>query len=180
MLVGNGQGKQHRTRHPFSKTTPVQVYDQDWCILLWRISMEGKSKCKKCGRVLKSAISIARGMGPICAGVSSTSRKRFTSRSKNNTGAAYAGVEANHAQTPLFPGDLPSKRLNKRELFRKRRQERRRLFETHLPFQCGLVLPARKPLVYTPLENGFWQENPSGRVISHERLQQYLQRYRFI
>jgi hypothetical protein len=30
------------------------------------------------------------------------------------------------------------------------------------------------------LEDGSWQENPSGRVISHERLQQYLVRYRFI
>ena len=142
--------------------------------------MEGKPKCKKCGRVLKSAISIARGMGPICAGVGSTSRKRFTSRSKKNTGVAYSSVGPSHVQTPLFSGDLPSKRLTKRELYRRRREERRRLFETRLPFQCGVVLPARKPLVYTPLKDGSWQENPSGRVISHERLQQYLVRYRFI
>jgi hypothetical protein len=83
-------------------------------------------------------------------------------------------------QAPLFPGELPKKRLSKRELVRRRKEERRRLFETRLPFQCGLVLPAKKTLVYTPLEDGSWQENPSGRVISHERLQQYLVRYRFI
>ena len=142
--------------------------------------MEGKPKCKKCGRVLKSAISIARGMGPICAGVSSTSRKRFSSRSKKNVGMANTSVEPSRLQPHLFLGDLPSKRLNKRETYRRRREERRRLFETRLPFQCGLVLPARKLLVYTPLEDGSWQEYPSGRAISHERLQQYLVKYRFI
>jgi hypothetical protein len=83
-------------------------------------------------------------------------------------------------QAPLFTGELPKKPLNKKELFRRRREERRQLFETRMPFQCGLVLPARKPLVYTPLEDGSWQENYSGRVISHERLQQYLVRFRFI
>jgi hypothetical protein len=40
--------------------------------------------------------------------------------------------------------------------------------------------PKRKPLVYTPLDDGTWRENPSGRVVSHERLQEYLTRYRFI
>ena len=142
--------------------------------------MEGKQKCKKCGRVLKSAISIARGMGPICAGVSSPSRRRFSSRGGRNSSRTYADVNPNQLQTILFSGDLPTKGLSKRELHRRRREERRRLFETRSPFQCGVILPKRKPLVYTPLENGSWQENPSGRVISHERLQQYLVRYQFI
>ena len=39
-----------------------------WCILFRRITMEGKPRCKKCGRVLKSPASIARGMGSKCAG----------------------------------------------------------------------------------------------------------------
>ena len=142
--------------------------------------METKIKCKKCGRVLKSAISIARGMGPICAGISSTSRKRFINKSIKNTGVANSSVRPGHTHTPMFSGDLPSKRLSKRELHRRRKEERRRLFETRLPFQCGVVLPKRMPLVYTPLKDGSWQENPSGRVISHERLQQYLLRYSFI
>jgi hypothetical protein len=83
-------------------------------------------------------------------------------------------------QAPLFPGELPKKQLSKKEMFRWRRDERRRLFETREPFQCGVLLPKRKPLVYTPLEDGQWQENPSGRLISHERLQEYLVKYRFI
>jgi hypothetical protein len=93
---------------------------------------------------------------------------------------AYADTAPTQVQAPLFPGELPKKRISKQELFRRRRDERRKLFETRLPFQCGVVLPKRKPLVYTPLEDGSWQENPSGRVISHERLQYYLTRYRFI
>ncbi|MEP0805620.1 MAG: hypothetical protein HRF47_09030 [Chloroflexota bacterium] len=80
----------------------------------------------------------------------------------------------------LLPGELPAKPLSKREQYRRRREERRRMFEMREAFQCGLLLPQRKPLVYVPLKDGNWMENPSGRVISHERLQEYLRRYRFI
>ena len=142
--------------------------------------MDKQPKCKKCGRRLKSPMSIARGMGPKCAGITATSGKSVRIRSRPTSGAAYTEIIPSHMQAPLFPGELPKKQLGKRELFRWRREERRRLFETREPFQCGMVLPKRKPLVYIPLEDGSWQENPSGRVISHERLQQYLVRYRFI
>lgn len=142
--------------------------------------MDKQPKCKKCGRRLKSPMSIARGMGPKCAGITATSGNSVRIRSRPTSGAAYTEIIPSHMQAPLFPGELPKKQLGKRELFRWRREERRRLFETREPFQCGVVLPKRKPLVYTPLEDGSWQENPSGRVISHERLQQYLVRYRFI
>jgi len=142
--------------------------------------MEKQPRCKKCGRRLKSPLSVARGMGPKCAGITSTSGKSVRVRSKQSHGVAYSDKAPSQEQAPLFPGELPKKHLSKRELVRRRREERRRLFETRLPFQCGLVLPARKPLVYTPLEDGSWQENHSGRVISHERLQQYLVKYRFI
>ena len=142
--------------------------------------MEENPRCKKCGRVLKSPISIARGMGPKCAGVSSTPGKSVRARFKRSSGRAYQSVGPNLMQTTLFPGDLPTKRLSKRELYRRRREERRRSFEMRVPFQCGMLLPKRKPLVYTPLDDGNWKENPGGRVISHERLQEYLMRYRFI
>ena len=142
--------------------------------------MDKQPKCKKCGRRLKSPMSIARGMGPKCAGVTSTSGRSVRVQSKPSSGAAYSDKAPSQVQAPLLPGELPRKQLSKRELVRRRREERRRLFETRLPFQCGLVLPAKKPLVYTPLEDGSWQENHSGRVISHERLQDYLKRYQFI
>jgi hypothetical protein len=142
--------------------------------------MEKQPGCKKCGRLLKSPMSIARGMGPKCAGVTATSGKSVHARIKQSSGKAYFSVVSNHVQSPLFPNDLPKKRLSKREVYRRRREERRRLFETRESFQCGVLLPKRKPLVYIPLEDGTWKENPTGRVISHERLQEYLTHYRFI
>ena len=150
------------------------------CILNWRITMEENPRCKKCGRILKSPESIARGMGPKCAGVSATSGRSIHVRVKRSSGTAYQSLGSNQAQAALFPGDLPTKRLSNTELYRRRREERRRSFETRKPFQCGMLLPKRKPLVYMPLDDGSWKENPSGRVISHERLQEYLRRYRFI
>lgn len=142
--------------------------------------MEKQPKCKKCGRRLKSPLSIARGIGPKCAGITSTSGRSVHVQGRPRNRVVYSDKVSSHVQTSLFSGEQPKKRPNKRELVRQRREERRRLFETRLPFQCGLVLPARKPLVYTPLDDGSWQENHSGRVISHERLQQYLVKYRFI
>jgi hypothetical protein len=142
--------------------------------------MEKQPRCKKCGRRLKSPLSIAIGMGLKCAGIKSNSGRSVHVRSKPSSRTTYSDKPLAQMQAPLFTGELPKKGLSKRELFRRRREERRRLFETRLPFQCGLVLPARKPLVYIPLEDGSWREDYSGRVISHERLQQYLVRYRFI
>ena len=142
--------------------------------------MEKQARCKKCGRRLKSPLSIAIGMGPKCAGIKSTPARRVRVQSKPSSRTAYSDKTLIQVQAPLFTGELPKKGLNKRDLFRRRREERRRLFETRLPFQCGLVLPARKQLAYTPMEDGSWREDYSGRVISHERLQQYLVRFRFI
>lgn len=142
--------------------------------------MEKQARCKKCGRRLKSPLSIAIGLGPKCAGIKSTSVKSVRVQSKPGSRMAYSDKALAQVQAPLFTGELPKKRLSKRELFRRLREERRRLFETRLPFQCGLVLPARKPLVYIPLEDGLWREDYSGRVISHERLQQYLVKFQFI
>ena len=144
------------------------------------VMMEKQARCKKCGRRLKSPLSIAIGMGPKCAGIKPASARRVRVQSKPSSRTAYSDKTLVQVQAPLFTGELPKKGLSKRELFRRRREERRRLFETRLPFQCGMVMPARKPLVYTPLEDGSWREGYSGRVISHERLQQYLVRFRFI
>jgi uncharacterized protein DUF6011 len=142
--------------------------------------MDKQPKCKKCGRQLKSPTSVARGMGSKCAGITITSGKSVRVRSRPSSGVAFTEIGPSHMQALLFPGELPKKRLSKRELFRRRKDERRRLFEAREPFQCGMVLPKRKPLVYTPLEDGTWKENPSGRVISHDRLQKYLKQYQFI
>ncbi len=142
--------------------------------------MEGRPRCKKCGRVLKSPASIARGVGSVCAGATGARGKTVRVRMKRSSGKAYQIVGAGGRQVPLFSGELPAKPVSKKELYRRRREERRRFFETRQSFQCGLLMPRRSPLVYEPLEDGNWQENPSGRVISHERLQEYLRKYQFI
>jgi hypothetical protein len=65
-------------------------------------------------------------------------------------------------------------------MYRQRREERRRLFQARERFQCGLVLPTRKPLIFEPIDDGNWMERPGGTVISHGRLEEYLKRYNFI
>jgi hypothetical protein len=142
--------------------------------------MEGNPRCKKCGRALKSPASIARGMGSKCAGVTATSGRKVLLKVRRSSGRAYPSVGMSGGQSLFFPGESPVKPLSKKEIYRERKEERRRSFETRQPFQCGLLLPKKMPLVYEPLEDGSWKENPSGRVIPHERLQQYLTKYRFI
>lgn len=142
--------------------------------------MEGKPRCKKCGRILKSPASIARGVGSVCAGETGTQKKVSPVHEKRSSGKAYQSVSVGERQASLFLGDMPAKPVSKKELYRRRRDERRRSFETRQPFQCGVLMPKRMPLVYEPLQDGNWQENPSGRVISHERLQEYLTKYQFI
>lgn len=142
--------------------------------------MEGKPRCKKCGRALRSPASIARGMGSKCAGITTTSGRRVRPKVRRSTGRDYDGIGMSGGQSLLFPGGPPARPLSKKEIYRQRKEERRRSFETRQSFQCGLLLPKKMPLVYEPLEDGSWKENPSGRVIPHERLQEYLTKYRFI
>ncbi len=141
--------------------------------------MEGKPRCKKCGRVLKSPASIARGMGPKCAGITCAGKSLHV-KVKPSSGMVYQGIGVGDQKLPLITGELSETPLSKREIFRTKQEERRRSFETHQSFQCGFLMPKQKPLIYTPLADGNWMENTSGRVISHERLQSYLRRYRFI
>jgi hypothetical protein len=138
-----------------------------------------KPRCKKCGRVLSDPESIARGMGPKCAGVSGSGRKVKAGITKRN-GIPYGAGALGSMQATLAIGDTTSKRLPKKKLTRDSKEERRRLFDEHRPFQCGLSLPERKPIVYIPTEDGGWKISNGGRVIPHEQLQSYLKRYQFI
>ncbi len=142
--------------------------------------MEEQARCKKCGRVLKSAASIARGMGSTCAGITAMSGRMFHARSKRSASQAYQGTGTSNTQNAFFVGDLSSKQLSKREVFRRMKAERRRLFEERKPFQCGVLSKTHTPLIYVPAGDGDWKENHSGRIIPHEKLQNYLKRYQFI
>lgn len=136
-------------------------------------------RCMKCGRRLESPESIARGIGPKCAGTSGRSRSakvRVTSRN----GLAYSlGLTDSHQQ-PMLMGEARTRRISRRELIRRKKEERRRRFEARLPFQCGILVANRMPLVYLPLPDDKWKEEHSGRTIPHARLQDYLLRYGLI
>jgi hypothetical protein len=93
---------------------------------------------------------------------------------KRSSGRAFQSIGASERQDSLFSGEMPVKPVSKKELYRSRREERGHSFETRQPFQCGLLMPKRKPLVDKQLDDRNWQENTSGRVISHKRLQKYL------
>jgi len=140
--------------------------------------MEGQPRCKKCGRVLKSRASIARGMGSTCAGVI-TAGKTFRSTIAQNSGNAYPTAGAMTGKAGTYLGDLSSKPLSKREVFRRTRDERRRLFDSRQPFQCGVLSKGHIPLIYVPTGDA-WKENHSGRIVPHDELFRYLKRYHFI
>lgn len=141
--------------------------------------MEETVKCKKCGRVLKNPLSVALGMGPKCAGISAKGQKLQISIRRSSS-KSYSLVGTGVTQIPLMPSQPSEKKISRKELARRQRDERRRLFEQRQSFQCGRLLRTKTPLVYEPVGDKEWKDNVSGRVISHEYLQGYLIRCRFI
>ena len=141
--------------------------------------MEATVKCRKCGRVLKNPLSVAMGMGPKCAGISAQGQK-FHISIRRSSGKRYNLAGTGVTQTPLMPLQPREKRISRKELARRHREERRRLFEQRQSFQCGMLLRTKTPLMYEPVGEKEWKDSVSGSVISHEHLQDYLRRYRFI
>lgn len=74
----------------------------------------------------------------------------------------------------------PEKKIPRKELACRLREERRGLFEQRQPFQCGKLARTQIPLMYEPVGEKEWKDNMSGRIMSQEQLQKYLMRYRFI
>ncbi len=136
-------------------------------------------RCAKCGRRLRSPESIARGIGPKCAGTSGRSRG-VRVRVCHQHGSAYSLGLADGHQQSMPIGATAGKRISKREVIRRKKVERRRRFEARLPFQCGVLVSSHRPLVYLPLPDDKWREEHSGRTIAHARLQDYLLRYGLI
>jgi len=59
-------------------------------------------RCKKCGRSLSSPESIARGMGPKCAGISTSRGKSVPARKMSLSGSPHDTYGTNHKTMPLF------------------------------------------------------------------------------
>ena len=142
--------------------------------------METAVKCKKCGRVLKSPLSIAMGMGPKCAGMTLTGKKKMNIGLQRRLGRIYNAVGSASSQIPMMISQKLEKKLSRKEQARRQREERRRLFEERRSFQCGTLVSSKTPLMYEPVDERDWKDSLSGRVLSQEQLQAYLMRYRFI
>ncbi len=142
--------------------------------------METAVKCKKCGRVLKSQLSIAMGMGPKCAGVSLTAGKKLKIGIRHSASRTYNAVSVGRAQIPLMPAHTTERKLSRKEQARRQREQRQHLFEERRSFQCGTLVSSRTPLMYEPVGEKDWKDSLSGKVISQDQLQAYLIRYRFI
>ncbi|HSG44245.1 MAG TPA: DUF6011 domain-containing protein [Anaerolineales bacterium] len=59
-------------------------------------------RCKKCGRPLSSPESIARGMGPECAGISSSRKNYVPARKRNGSGSTYEVLGKKQITIPMF------------------------------------------------------------------------------
>ena len=142
--------------------------------------METAITCKKCGRVLKSPLSIAMGMGPKCAGVTLIKGKRLKIGIRRSSGRIYNAVGSGSSQMPMLISQTLEKKLSRKEQARRQREERKRLFDERQSFQCGTLVRSKVPLMYEPVGEKEWKDSLSGRVMSQEQLQAYLMRYRFI
>jgi len=142
--------------------------------------MEGQPRCIKCGRILKSAASIARGMGSKCAGIRATGGKAFHMKIRERVGKACQSAGNSIPTSSVLPQDLSTRSFRRRADISMKRAERRRLFDERKPFQCGVLTRTHTPLIYVPAGDSAWKENHSGRTIPHEILQNYLKRYNLI
>jgi hypothetical protein len=59
-------------------------------------------RCIKCGRPLRDPESIARGMGPECAGATGGYRKKYSSRVRSNSSSYYAAIGPGSAVLPTL------------------------------------------------------------------------------
>ena len=151
--------------------------------------MAQKPRCKKCGRVLRNPVSIARGMGPVCAGDTGRAGRRLKVRPRRSSGRTYdpLGNSSQLLPLPVQIADQQEPTLTKRERIRLARAEQRRSarssrkanFLSRQSFQVGINTHTREAVIYSPVAPDGWVDN-QGRQISHESLGSYLQRYQFI
>ena len=143
--------------------------------------MSQKPRCKKCGRVLRDPVSIARGIGPVCAGDTGRAGRRPQVRPRRSAGRAYnaIGTSTQQAPLPVQIAEQPEPKITKQERIRRARTKRKADFLARQPVQVGVNARTREPVIYNPVGPDGWVDN-QGRQVSHEFLQSYLQRYQFI
>ena len=136
-------------------------------------------RCSKCKRPLSNLDSIARGMGPVCAGLIGRSKGRPGVKSGRFPRRYATGISL--GQLPLFVfADLPQpKKMTKRQSAREARAYRKSLFENRQPFSLEVVSSSGAAIIYTPVGGDMWEDN-TGERYSHQYLADYLRRSKFI
>lgn len=154
-------------------------------------------RCKRCGRVLKSPASIARGMGPECAGAGPGRGKRFRLPIKGRTTHAYQSAPTFGKSQPAAAGMFttqPTKAEIEEEAKRAAQCERRKALDEHQVITLGPF--ARRNLdykfitTYTPVSPDEWKmesrNETTGEIIergfttTHQNLADFLNRYGYI
>ncbi len=69
-----------------------------------------ETRCKVCGKRLRDPMSIARGMGPKCAGIAA-SGKAYHAKERQFGGSAYSSISPVQASTNLFSFDVEQMHL---------------------------------------------------------------------
>ncbi|MEA3350719.1 MAG: DUF6011 domain-containing protein [Chloroflexota bacterium] len=138
---------------------------------------DNKPRCSKCGRPLSNPVSIARGMGPVCAGLTGRGGGRSSSKSSRSPRVYCVASTSGYSDLPLFAADDDEDKNDngdspEDDVAEKTQQEK---FESHEPFRIGS--DADKPVICKPADDDKWVCGT--RTMSHTRMRLYLERYVF-
>ena len=157
---------------------------------------EGAVKCKVCGRVLHNPVSIARGIGPVCAGDGSGGRSiRVKIRNPSHRDASsnqplpiqiLPQVTVNVPNedqlyrlvtTPLRHGQFRAALASmKRGTKKKLQRLRGEMLLARRTFCAGAFFMNEEQCMYEPVNEDSWREVHSPRVIRSFDLESYLNR----
>ena len=97
-------------------------------------------RCIKCGRPLRDPDSIARGMGPECAGDASGHLRKYHSGVRNRSGSYYAAISHGSAVTPtLFTLVEQGQYMEEQALVKAVLPHKSALAETLMQFPTDLI-----------------------------------------
>ena len=97
-------------------------------------------RCMKCGRPLRDPDSIARGMGPECAGVNGGHRRRYHARVSSHGSSYYAAVgHGSTIATTLFTLVKEGQHIEERPLVEEVLPRKSALAEILMQFPTDLI-----------------------------------------
>lgn len=154
---------------------------------------QGVVRCKVCGRQLHNPISIARGIGPVCAGDQPTSRKTQVKVRSSSRRSYVDSAPSNQIFPPITAGltaqdklyrlitiplalteyraELARMKRGTKKILRKMRAE---MLQARRAFCAGAFLLYEEQCVFEPVDEKSWREVHSSRVLENSALQTYL------